>query len=331
MPAASANRTAKRQRTLPQMMGQMMNPMMGGMMNPMMGGMMNPMMGGGMAPMMMGGCNGMMGGCNGMMNPTMRRMMNQAAMEEMAGEDEEDMFDEDVGAVQDGPPPQPAAAASAAVVAQPAAPAHPVAPAAVPSAPVEHQPPPVIPYNKNDDAAITRSASIPMTRLSFAIEKLVPALDAGYTSVTSYEDLGQRFKRAHDRIREAVEGFPENIVQELPLVLGDAEVNEVAVQQGWKDEFLKPACGKAAGPPPTVAEFFAVRHDDSPICVICQQLLDGEVKTLGCGHAFHQGCMESWYAATSNFEERCPLRCQLPRDGRGDRVRGDDFEVVDFM
>ena len=56
------NRAAKRQRTLPQMMGQGLNPMM---MNPMM---MNPVsVAGGMAPMMMVGCNGLMGGMNGMM------------------------------------------------------------------------------------------------------------------------------------------------------------------------------------------------------------------------------------------------------------------------
>ena len=147
MPAAPVNRASKRQRTLPQMMEHMMNPMMGGMMN--------PMMGGGMAPMLMGGCNGMMGPMNGMMggmmNPAaMRRMMEDVA----AGEDEEEVHDyDDVGAVQDAPPPQPAAA-SAAVVAQPVAPAVPV-----PAQP-EHQPPPVIPYNKSDDAAITRSESM---------------------------------------------------------------------------------------------------------------------------------------------------------------------------
>ena len=153
MPAAPVNRASKRQRTLPQMMEHMMNPMM---MNPMMGGMMNPMMGGGMAPMMMAGCNGMMGPMNGMMggmmNPAaMRRMMEDVA----AGEDaEEEVHDyDDVGAVQDAPPPQPAAA-SASVVAQPVAPAVPV-----PAQP-EHQPPPVLPYNKSDDAAITRSASM---------------------------------------------------------------------------------------------------------------------------------------------------------------------------
>ena len=148
MPAAPVNRASKRQRTLPQMMEHMMNPMMGGMMN--------PMMGGGMAPMLMGGCNGMMGPMNGMMggmmNPAaMRRMMEDVA----AGEDaEEEVHDyDDVGAVQDAPPPQPAAA-SASVVAQPVAPAVPV-----PAQP-EHQPPPVLPYNKSDDAAITRSASM---------------------------------------------------------------------------------------------------------------------------------------------------------------------------
>ncbi|CAL1129658.1 unnamed protein product [Cladocopium goreaui] len=396
-----------------------------------------------MAPMLMCGCNGMMGPMNGMMggmmNPAaMRRMMEDVA----AGEDaEEEVHDyDDVGAVQDAPPPQPAAA-SASVVAQPVAPAVPV-----PAQP-EHQPPPVLPYNKSDDAAITRSASmirgIPMTRLSYAIEKLVPALDAGYTSgltqrgVTSYDDLGNRFKKAHDRIKDSCEGFPDNIVQELPLVLGDAEVNDVAVAQGWKDEFLKPvSCAKA--PPPSVAEFFAGRHpaaapvpalshpparnssiasiapiavttskaappapaspaaeaaappaparpaaeaavrdatppaepspngdaqgaepspavdpavepspaaeaaavtvpaadgDGPPICLICQQeMTNGAMKTLGCGHTYHLSCMEGWYTATSNFEERCPLRCQITPPAGDRAVRGaDDFEVVDFM
>ena len=52
--------------------------------------------------------------------------------------------------------------------------------------------------------------------------------------MTSYDDLGNRFKKAHDRIKDSCEGFPDNIVQELPLVLGDAEVNDVAVAQGWE-------------------------------------------------------------------------------------------------
>ena len=255
--------------------------------------------------------------------------------------------------------------------------------------------------------------------------------------MTSYEDLGNRFKRAHDRIKDSCEGFPDNIVQELPLVLGDAEVNDVAVAQGWKDEFLKPvSCAKA--PPPSVAEFFAGRRpaaapvpalshpparnssiasiapiavttskaappapaspaaeaaappaparpaaeaavrdatppaepspdgdaqgaepspavdlavepspaaeaaavtvpaadgDGPPICLICQQeMTNGAMKTLGCGHTYHLSCMEGWYTATSNFEERCPLRCQITPPAGDRAVRGaDDFKVVDFM
>ena len=210
----------------------------------------------------------------------------------------------------------------------------------------------------------------------------------------SYEDLGQRFKRAHDRVKEAIEGFPDKFVQELPLVLGDAEVNDVAVAQGWKDEFLKPVCVAKAGPPPT-AEFFAVRRggavpvlppipaaapardtssasiasiasiapiavtskaappapaaedatdgdavvtapadgEGPPICLICQQEMtnDVEKKILGCGHTYHLSCMEGWYTATSNFEERCPLRCNLsPTPLPPPHVRRAD-DIVDFM
>ena len=124
MPAAPVNRAAKRQRTLPQMMGTMINPMM----------MMHPMMGGGVAPMMMGGCN-MMGPMNGMM---MGGMMNPAAMMngQMMEEHVEEDHDGELGAVQDGPQ-------RAAGVDEP-----------------QHEPPPVINYNKTDEAAITRSASM---------------------------------------------------------------------------------------------------------------------------------------------------------------------------
>ena len=129
-----ANRAAKRQCTLPQMMGHGLNPMM-----------MNPMsMAGGMAPIMMGGCNGMMGGMNGMMGGGVHGMMggmvHPAAMhrDTLAGEVEDEEDDVAAGEVQDAP--------SSSVAA-------PVEPALV-----EHMPPPVIILN--DDAAITRSASM---------------------------------------------------------------------------------------------------------------------------------------------------------------------------
>ena len=139
MPAAGMNRDAKRQRTLPHIIKHMMNPMM---MNPMMGGMMNPMMGGGMAPMMMGGCNHMMGP---IMNGTKGGMMNPADRMngQMMQENEEDIYDDEVGAVQDVPQPGSAAGSDVPVHAE-----------------LEHEPPPVIIYNKDDDAAITRSASM---------------------------------------------------------------------------------------------------------------------------------------------------------------------------
>ena len=95
--------------------------------------------------MMMGGCNPMMMGCNPMtMNGMGGNVMGGNGM--MA---EDDLEDDDLAVLQGDAAnaPAPATAASSAGLDPPAQPARPL-------------PPPVVQYNKTDDAAITRSASM---------------------------------------------------------------------------------------------------------------------------------------------------------------------------
>ena len=65
--------------------------------------------------------------------------------------------------------------------------------------------------------------------------------------------------------------------------------------------------------PPDPAGRTADDTESPPICLICQaEMSPGvDMKMLGCGHTYHLACMGQWYTATSNFEERCPLRCAL--------------------
>ena len=110
------------------------------------------MMMGGCNPMMMGGCNPMMMGCNPMMMGCNPMTMNGMGGNVMGGNGmmAEDNLDDDDLAVLQGDAanaPAPATAASSAGLDPPAQPARPL-------------PPPVVHYNKSDDAAITRSASM---------------------------------------------------------------------------------------------------------------------------------------------------------------------------
>ena len=75
------------------------------------------------------------------------------------------------------------------------------------------------------------------------------------SGVTSYEELGDRFKAAFDRIKRADASFPESVLQEFPLVLSDLDVERIAVSQGWQDEFLRPATPPPAAPSRNIQEF----------------------------------------------------------------------------
>ena len=75
------------------------------------------------------------------------------------------------------------------------------------------------------------------------------------SGVTSYEELGDRFKAAFDRIKRADASFPEPVLQEFPLVLSDLDVERIAVSQGWQDEFLRPATPPPAAPSRNIQEF----------------------------------------------------------------------------
>ena len=143
---------AKRQRTMQQMFGNG-------------GGTMHPAMSGGMHPMMMMGAGMGMGGmgmrCPMGMNPMMLGVMgcNPMGYNPMMGNgvggwmgNNADIDDEDLAALQDDPQEGPAPAARAPTAAPSSSAGDPL-----PSRPL---PPPVIQYNKNDTAAITRSASM---------------------------------------------------------------------------------------------------------------------------------------------------------------------------
>eukprot|EP00435_Cladocopium_sp_Y103_P030700 s2845_g7.t1 len=239
---------------------------------------------------------------------------------------EEDMGDDDLAVLQDG--------------AVATAPGTAAASSAGPDPPVPKQParPPVLPvvqYNKTDDAAITRSASM-------------------IRGVASYEDLDLRFANAHDRIRALQPDFPDRLLARLPLAISDTDVNDLAVEEGWSDDFLQ---GGPLRPPPVpvtgntrirkfciapavppklppvpmellrrlrqffpkqlqqLQQFRRVAEAEESICVICQASMapgTGDVRVLACGHCHHAQCMHDWFAATSNYTVRCPLRCPLP-------------------
>eukprot|EP00435_Cladocopium_sp_Y103_P039525 s3256_g10.t1 len=191
---------------------------------------------------------------------------------------EEDMGDDDLAVLQDDAVETAPVSTAAASSGGPDPPV-PKQPASVPL--------PLVQYNKNDDAAITCSASmlrgggvpsshlpnegLPYSRLSYLLEKLVPVLEAGYTScltqrgllqllrlftklkpsrVASYDDLDLRFKNALDRIQALQADFPDRLLARLPLAISDTDVNELAVEEGWNDDFLR---GGPLRPPPTPA------------------------------------------------------------------------------
>lgn len=82
-----------------------------------------------------------------------------------------------------------------------------------------------------------------------------------------------------------------------------------------------PAPSAAADPAPSagadtgaIVGIAANPESDPPICVICQASMapgTGEVRVLDCSHCYHAQCMDEWFAATSNYTVRCPLRCDL--------------------
>lgn len=54
---------------------------------------------------------------------------------------------------------------------------------------------------------------------------------------------------------------------------------------------------------------------DAEICSICLRPLAMEVplRRLHCGHAFHQGCIDTWLRTVTRGETRlCPMRCENP-------------------
>jgi len=51
--------------------------------------------------------------------------------------------------------------------------------------------------------------------------------------------------------------------------------------------------------------------DESPICIICLTDLNNEtVKSISCGHTFHQNCIDNWFQENLN-NPSCPFRCKI--------------------
>ena len=68
------------------------------------------------------------------------------------------------------------------------------------------------------------------------------------SGVASYDDLDFRFKNAHDRIQALQADFPNRLLARLPLAISDTDVNNLAVEEGWSDDFLRG--GPLRAPPP---------------------------------------------------------------------------------
>lgn len=97
-----------------------------------------------------------------------------------------------------------------------------------------------------------------------------------------------------------------------------ADTPEAALEPAQPVPSAEPAAPGQAEPAAPGAEPALATATDSGdgeplICLICHSELwhMDEVKTLSCGHAYHSGCMQQRHTATMNFQERCPLRCEL--------------------
>jgi hypothetical protein len=58
---------------------------------------------------------------------------------------------------------------------------------------------------------------------------------------------------------------------------------------------------------------------ESPLCAICLSgLRNKTVKTISCGHTFHEICIDEWFKVKQNMEQKyenmipsCPFKCNL--------------------
>jgi hypothetical protein len=54
-------------------------------------------------------------------------------------------------------------------------------------------------------------------------------------------------------------------------------------------------------------------NNNSPKCSICLENLNNnnkKIRTISCGHTFHQNCIDSWFNERP-INPSCPFRCQL--------------------
>jgi len=54
-------------------------------------------------------------------------------------------------------------------------------------------------------------------------------------------------------------------------------------------------------------------NNNSPTCSICLENLHNnnkQIRTISCGHTFHQNCIDSWFNERP-INPSCPFRCQL--------------------
>lgn len=106
-----------------------------------------------------------------------------------------------------------------------------------------------------------------------------------------------------------------------PPVSGAALLSPVPEATATVSKAGAPAPSAGADPAPSagadtgaIVGIAANPESDPPICVICQASMapgTGEVRVLECTHCYHAQCMDEWFAATSDYTVRCPLRCDL--------------------
>ena len=87
-------------------------------------------------------------------------------------------------------------------------------------------------------------------------------------------------------------------------------IDQETIQREIDEKHLKRRMKKTIVSEPSIEKIIKNNDDDLPICAICLTSLKNEtVKTISCGHTFHQHCIDDWFKENPN-NPSCPFRCK---------------------